>query len=236
MSMKKSLALLSIIISIVFINSINTYALPKVEFDEEKSKECILHIPKQTQTNNFFQEINAKSKDKTETFASILHFFEQNKRSYYLFTFNYPLANKKHAEKFEKVLAIKAQEANRFVPVIESSQFIEPCHLGFIRQIRIKDGPTVQERVLVDQKTKKVIFIEDWVDIGNQIVPGNFAAVNAVIEKNAQWFFTGDYLYEVNPEDTEESIIEMFKKTYENMLTFLENEDVEVVYSQLHSY
>ncbi len=225
------------LILLFFISLISTHALP--ELDQEKSKECIIPIPNYVQTNsNFFQEINAKSKDKTETFTSILNFFEQNKNSYYLFTFNYPLADKEQAEKFAKVLAIKAQEANRFVPVIASSEFIEPSHLGFIRQITIKDGPTLQERVLVDQKTKKVIFIEDWVDIVGQILPGSFAAVNAITEKNNQWYFTGSYLYETNPinKETEESITEMVKMTYENMLTFLKNEDVEAVYKQLRHY
>lgn len=235
--MKKLLTLSLIITSSTLINSVYIYGFS--ELNQEEPKECIIHIPNYVPTNsNFFQAINAKSKDKTETFASILNFFEQNKNSFYLSTFNYPLADKEQAEKFAKVLAIKAQEANRFVPVIASSQFIKPSHLGFIRQITIKDGPTLQERVLVDQKTKKVIFIEDWVDIGGQILPGSFAAVNAIVEKNGHWYFTGSYLYETNPTDTktEESIMEMFKMTYENMLTFLKNEDVEAVYQQLRHY
>lgn len=233
--MKKILAL-SLIIILSTINSAYIYAL--IELNQEESQECVIQLPK-VQTNiNFFQAINTKSRDKTETFTSILNFFEQNKNSYYLFTFNYPLADKEQADQFAKVLAIKAQEANRFVPVIATSQFIEPSHLGFIRQITIKDGPKLQERVLIDQKTKKVIFIEDWVDIEGQILPGSFAAVNAIVEKNEQWYFAGSYLYQANPLDTktEESIVEMFKMTYENMLTFLQNEDVDAVYKQLHHY
>ncbi len=48
-------------------------------------------------------------------------------------------------------MQIKAQEAHRFVPVIDLSQFVAPRHLGFIREIKIKnDGSRIQEHVLVD--------------------------------------------------------------------------------------
>lgn len=209
------------------------------EMHSKTQGECIMQTPQYAPINDkFFSEIITKSKNKTETFDSILNFFEQNKNSYYLFTFNYPLANKEQADVFKKVLAIKAQQAHRFVPVIEHSQFIEPSHLGFIRQIQIKDGPLVQERILINQNPTQVIFISEWANMHGQLLPDNFVAINEVIEKDGQWYFSGSYLYGTNPTESasEESMVEMFKTTDENMLKFIKNEDVEAIYNQLHPY
>ncbi|MBA3239542.1 MAG: DUF1857 family protein [Parachlamydiaceae bacterium] len=136
-------------------------------------------------------------------------------------------------------MQIKAQEAHRFVPVITFSQFIAPSHMGFIRNIKIENnGPTVQEHVLVDQNSMQVIFIEEWVMDTNEVIhPGSFAAINSLIEEGGQRYFAGTYFYKDAPDVSKvPAIIEMFNKTYENMILFLENEDVDHIYNQLYKY
>lgn len=182
----------------------------------------------------FFKEINLLA-NTGGNFEEVLAFLEARQINIHRFDFRYALKDQAQAEVFGKVLQIKAQEAHRFVPVIEISQFIEPAHLGFLRQIAIKDGPIVQEHVLVDQN--RVIFVEEWVITEGKIQPGKFAAVNRIIEENGVWYFAGTYLYEEGSDEkgvAESS--EMFRKTYENMAAFAESDDVNVIYASLKPY
>ncbi len=187
---------------------------------------------------NFFQKLIIQADDKNETFASIEKHLRDNIPFSHRFEFKYPLLDKSHAEIFAIVLQIKAQEAHRFVPVIESSQFIAPGNLGFIREIKIKnDGPRVQEHVLLDHKKARIIFIEEWVIDSNNIEhPGCFAAINSVIEEEGMWYFAGTYFYNEKKKSADiPSTIRMFQETYENMISFIENEDVESNYNQLQT-
>lgn len=200
------------------------------------ASDCIYVSPLQEISEEFFfHELILRSDHLSETFASILDFFEQNRSSFHQFQFKYPLNNQEHAQTFAKVLQIKAQQAHRFVPTIAHSQFNSACHLGFIRNIKIKEPYLrIQERVLVDRASHAVIFIEEWIETEKGVMLGSFAALNEVIEESGLWYFAGTYLY-MNPpaEDEIQDRIEMFDKTYENMLLFIENEDVDEVYNHL---
>ncbi len=210
--------------------------------DIEKPTGCFYVTPKEQFVNGvLFQNLILRAHQENETFASILAAIENDKAQCHQFHFRYPLKDKDHAEKFAKVLHIKAQQAHRFVPVIASSQFTGPGHLGFFREITIRgqglQGPRVQEHVLVDKAMNRVIFIEEWIATEDGLQPGSFASVNAVTEENGHWYFAGTYLYETPP--TLEDLgarEEMFRETYENMLFFLEQEDLEASYQQLIPY
>lgn len=187
----------------------------------------------------FFQNLILQSYNEEETFASIESYLRSNIPFCHRFQFKYPLADSVQVNTFAKIMQIKAQEAHRFVPVIALSRFIAPSHLGFIRNIKIvNNGPIVQEHVLVDQNSRQVIFIEEWVMDSNETVhPGCFVAINSIIEEEGQWYFAGTYFYKDAPEPSEvPAIIQMFQKTYENMISFLENEDVDQVYNQISKY
>lgn len=188
---------------------------------------------------HFFQKLIHQSCKEEETFVSIESQLRNNIPFCHRFHFKYPLKDKIHASCFAKIMQIKAQEAHRFVPVIALSQFIAPAHLGFIRNLKIANsGPTVQEHVLVDQNSMQVIFIEEWVMDSNGVVyPGSFTAINSIIEEEGHWYFAGTYIYKDAPDASKvPSIIQMFQMTYENMISFLENEDVDQVYDQLCKY
>lgn len=203
------------------------------------SSECFYLAPVQDiPESTFLQDLISKSHNLNETFESIRNSFEENNSLYHQFQFKYPLKNQEHAQIFAKVLQIKAQEAHRFVPVIALSQFISTSHLGFIRRITIDgDGPTVQEHVLVDRSSNAVIFIEEWISTKKGIESGCFAALNNIIEENGLWYFAGTYLYNDKPNQNEiHKRIEMFTKTYENMMIFIENENVEEAYNQLSRF
>ncbi|MBA3286141.1 MAG: DUF1857 family protein [Nitrosopumilus sp.] len=203
-------------------------------------QECYYAEPIEKKVDgNFFQKLIVEGYDENETFASIEKNLRDNIPFSHRFQFKYPLKNSFHAQNFAKVLQIKAQEAHRFVPVIDKSQFIAPCHLGFIREIKIKnEGLRVQEHVLLDHVTAQAIFIEEWVIDSNNIqYPGSFAAINSVIEEEGMWYFAGTYFYNEKPQDADiPNTISMFQETYENMISFIENEDVDYYYNQLYSY
>lgn len=201
------------------------------------SEQCAYSAPVEVaMEEDFFQKLIFKSYHEEETFGSIETVLRENIPFCHRFQFKYPLKGSVHAQIFAKVMQIKAQEAHRFVPTIASSQVIAPAHLGFIRNIKIiNNGPTVQEHVLVDQNSMQVIFIEDWLMDSNGVMhPGSFAAINSIIEEEGQWYFAGTYFYQNAPQASGIfSTIQMFQKTYENMLLFIENEDVEQVFHQL---
>jgi hypothetical protein len=89
----------------------------------------------------------------------------------------------------------------------------------------------------LDHESAQVIFIEECVDSNNIQYPGSFAAINSVIEEEGTWYFAGTYFYNEKPRNEDISNkIGMFQKTYENMISFIENEDVDFYYNQLHSY
>lgn len=201
--------------------------------------ECYYAEPaEQKVEGNFFQKLIAQGYDENETFASIEKHLRDKVTFSHRFQFKYPIGDHSQAQIFAKVMQIKAQEAHRFVPVIELSQFIAPRHLGFIREIKICDGPTVQEHVLVDHRSPQVIFIEEWVLTPDNIqYPGSFAAINSVVEEEGTWYFAGTYFYNEKPDNAKISnTIRMFHETYENMISFIENDDVDDCYNQLHSY
>ena len=82
------------------------------------------------------------------------------------------------------------------------------------------------------------IFIEEWViDSNNVEQPGSFAAINSVIEEEGKWYFAGTYFYNDKPSNSDiPNKIRMFQETYENMISFIENEDVDHYYNQLQQY
>lgn len=204
------------------------------------SEQCYYSEPLDFSVDEFFfQKLILQGSSEEETFASIESHLRSNIPFCHSFQFKYPLKDSAQADTFAKIMQIKAQEAHRFVPIITLSEFISPSHLGFIRHIKIaNNGPTVQEHVLVDQSSMQVIFIEEWVMDANEVKhPGSFAAINSVVEEEGQWYFAGTYFYNGATHASEvPAIIEMFQKTYENMISFLENEDVDQVYNQLSEY
>jgi hypothetical protein len=204
------------------------------------AQECYYVEPiEQKVDGNFFQKLILQGYDENETFASIENHLRDNIPFSHRFQFKYPLKNKSYAQVFAKVMQIKAQEAHRFVPVIDISQFIERCHLGFIREIKIKnDGPKVREHVLLDHESAQIIFIEEWVRDSNNIqYPGSFAAINSLIEEEGTSYFAGTYFYNEKVKNADiPNKIRMFQETYENMITFIENGDVDHCYGQLSSY
>jgi Domain of unknown function (DUF1857) len=200
---------------------------------------CVYKMPVQEPCENtFLKELITRGHHLNESFGSIRDSFAEKKSSYHQFQFKYPLKDREHAQVFAKVLQIKAQEAHRFVPAIALSQFISPNHLGFLREITIGGGgPTIQENVLIDRASNSVIFIEEAIKTAEGIESGEFAAINRVIEENGQWYFAGTYLYNDNPSaDKINERIDMFAKTYENMMSFIEKEDVQGIYDQLKKY
>jgi len=195
---------------------------------------CILPIQPE-KLDNFYRIIIKKSQDPNETFDSLFEYVKNNLNRATLFNFKFPLNDENHAKQFAKVLKIKAQQANLFVPVIESCEYISKTTNGFIRRIKISDnGPTIQEHVLLDKKSFGVLFVEEWEELNAARVEGRFVAWNNVIEEKGLWYFVGTYLYN----DTfEPEVIEkqkaMFQKTYENMILFLEKHDIESAYLKL---
>lgn len=202
------------------------------------SDACFYQAPTQKSVTNVFQELIASGNNIQATFQSVLAQVEAAKHVCHQFHFKYPLQDAEHAKIFAKVLQIKAQEANRFVPVIVSSRFVNPCHLGFLREIEIENGPRVLEHVLADRQSSRVIFIEESsVTPNGQEWPGEFAAVNRVVEENGAWFFTGMYLYPDQPDKKKiQENQKMFEATYKNMLAFIEKEDVDRAFTNLKAF
>lgn len=187
----------------------------------------------------FFHNFINRAKDEAETFDSMMCSFRQSAPFCHRFQFKYPLQDRVHAEVFARVLQIKAQEAHRFVPAIALSRFDSTSHLGFRRTINIVDaGPKIQEHLLVDKGSNKVIFIEETVEVeSDKIFPGCFVAVNEIVEENGFWYFAGTYLYNSKPEsDKIENTVKMFQATYDNMMSFIETGKVAEVYNQLSKF
>lgn len=221
----------------IFCFAVNGFTL---SFAEDNQLGCHYLAATQPAVDGFFfHELIVRGHHAKETFHSIIFHLEQHAATCHRFEFKYPLKDQDHARIFAKVLQIKAQEAHRFVPSVALSQFISPSHLGFIREIIIKDnGPVIQEHVLVDQDSDRVIFIEESVDLDGTVQLGNFAALNGVREEEGIWYFVGVYLYDWQPDSSDQidEVVQGFQATYENMLSFIENEDVDAVYNQLQQY
>lgn len=63
------------------------------------------------------------------------------------------------------------------------------------------------------------------------------AAWNSVVEEEGGWFFCGMYLYPTAPDThTIQERSNMFRETYENMLSFIEKENVDAVFSNLGKF
>ena len=200
--------------------------------------ECRYVAPKEPLVHeSFFHSLIKRSDERrTESFSSIAQSIEREAPFCHTFKFRYPV---KDPVTFAKVMVIKTQEAHRFVPVIASSKFIERRNLGFSREIVIADGgPTVLEHVLVDKESPRVIFIEEAELLPNgEKKVGSFAAINRVVEEEGGWFFTGSYLYnwEPSPEEISE-LCQLFQDTYDNMIIFMEKENVERAYEELQKF
>lgn len=187
----------------------------------------------------YFQELIKKSDQSDATFQKIFEDFKEHASSFYRIRFRYPLKDEQQAKQFAKLLQIKAQQAHRFVPSMKKAEFIEPRHLGFIRRLDLDGkGFTVQDRILVDKELPRILFIQEWfIDSNGKKQPGNFAAVNAVIQENGHWYFFGEYLYPLEaPAEAIEGMLITFCETYENMLLFLEKDDVDAVLRSLKTF
>jgi hypothetical protein len=198
--------------------------------------ECTYLEPEQTtQSGSFFQQLIDRSNRRAETFQTVLAFFNHGKTSVHRFNFEYPIGD---AESFFRVLEIKAQEAHRFIPIFTHCQFLSPQHLGFLRKAVIANGPALWEHILVDKKSKSVLFIEEREVFPNgEEIAGCFAALNTVVERDGHWFFSGTYLYAQRPssEDIQETKL-VFQHTYENMIAFLKSGQIDSIYDQLQEY
>jgi hypothetical protein len=207
---------------------------------DEKTSYCKYLAPIQpVKTEEFFHELISRGNSEKETFDTIASYLKEQAAFCHRFEFKYPLKNKEYAQVFTKVLHIKAQQAHRFVPVIAFCEFIAPSHLGFIRKYNVQGlGSSVQEHVLIDQTDDNIIFIEEFIeDIDSGVQLGCFAAINSILEEEGCWYFAGTCLYDWEPEaETINKTIQMFRKTYENMIFFIENEDIDAVYNQLSDY
>jgi hypothetical protein len=197
------------------------------------------YSPTQQLAADAFQKILALSQDDRTTLPQLIARFEELKSSCYQYKFKYLLESQSQASEFYKVLKIKAQEAHRVVPPIEHSQFKEPCHLGFIREIRIVNhGPTIREKLLVDENARTILFIEEGM-IHPEKTEGAFTAINQVIEEGGKYYFAGTYLYGSIDEDFDESKKDkeaMFRLTYDNMLKLMRNVNLEDIYKRLYSF
>lgn len=204
----------------------------------DKNSECVYIAPQRSNATNVFDEVKTKSDQNTETFSTMATFFHEIKESCHQFYFKYPLQSAEQAKIFAKILQIKAQEAHRFVPVIASCQFLEPRNLGFSRQIEIVNGPIVQEHLLVDTASDSVIFVEEFAVMPNgEVFPGTFTALNSIIEENGSWYFSGIYLYPDQPNEKQvQERQAMCKKTFENMIDFMNKDNVDFIFNKLKKY
>lgn len=193
--------------------------IPK-ELDEKE----FFYVPStKSGEENILTEIRNKAENPQQTFENIRESIEENKDVFYQFYFKYPL-DTVSAQDFVKVMKIKSQEAHRFVPVIAFSQYIKPKHLGFLREIQITAGPTVQEHVLLDPTSDSIIFIEECIFLPKGVALGSFVAINSVVEEKGRFYFFGMYLYGEEPSKKQiEDRKWMFKRTWENMMSFTRN-------------
>lgn len=186
---------------------------------------------------DFFQGLIQESDRDDATFGAVLDEFNQHTPSFYRIQFKYPIKTEQ-VQKFIEALQIKSQQAHRFIPRMKKAEFIETRPLGFIRRLDLDgNGFTVQDRILVDNGLPRILFIQEWfIDSEGNKRPGNFAAVNAVIQENGCWYFFGEYLYAMEPpEEAVNGMMETFWETYQNMLLFIRNEDVDEIFQSLKS-
>lgn len=237
----KPIAPSSQLISIVP-NSIFSENNPHTQSQTAKQNEIKITFPEHGSIDSknlelFFKDLITLSHDVRQNFDSLYNLFIDNLICGTAFHFKYTLPDVERAHIFSKVLKIKAEQAHRFVTVIEASEYVSKAHLGFIRKIKIYDGPVVQEHVLMDSKSNAVIFIEEWEEKDNARSDGKFAALNNIIEENGIWYFIGIYLYYDDPllHEVENRKV-MFKRTYENMLEFSKTNDVGRIYEQLQAH
>ena len=115
-------------------------------------------------------------------------------------------------------------------------QYLSP-HI-ILRKALIANGPMIFEHTLVDKESKSILFIEE-----NEVLPngerieGSFAALNTIAEENGQWYFSGTYLYPDSFTAQEVAQNEqMFLQTYENMIAFIKNRQVDLIHGQLFKY
>lgn len=219
----------------LFLCCSTTFAFSSFIPQELDEKEFVYFPSTDKKANDVLKEIRAKGENSQESFESIRQYIEQNKNVFYQFYFKYPLDGVDRQD-FVKVLKIKSQEAHRFVPVIAFSEYIEPKHLGFLREIQIAAGPMVQEHVLLDRASDSIIFIEECVFLPKGVALGSFVAINSVVEEEGRSYFFGMYLYEDLPSQKQIEDRElMFKRTWENMMYFTKNHSLDVVFDHLKS-
>ena len=194
------------------------------------------HAPHQIPEHGMFQQLLAASRDPRETFDSLLVRFHAMKGLSHCYEFRYRLPGDTSAERVFKALQVKAQQAHRFVPVIEQSQFVAPCHLGFTRTIQIRaGGPAVTERILFGSDRHTVLFIEETVyQLGEGELPVGYASINKLIQDDSAWSLIGTYLYA--EQNSVEAMRTMFAKTFDNMLGFAQTEQLDAVYAQLAAF
>jgi hypothetical protein len=196
--------------------------------------ECVYVTPRGVEDGAFFSELVVMSRK--EPFEDPLAMVEGG-QGVYRFEFRYLIPEEVSAEDFFKVMLVKGQEADRFVPPIASSTVVAPGHLGYVRQIQIRGGPLVQEHVLVDRGRRMLLFIEEWNRMGDQTQAGAFAAVNRLERRDGRNYFTGTYVYPTvsSPEEVE-ARCQMFETTFNNMVEFARSGELAAAYRQLKSY
>jgi hypothetical protein len=188
---------------------------------------------------NYFNAFLTESKNKKNTFEIIYKKFEVLSGSCQnAFKFDHEIEDEKMGQEFWKVLEIKAQQPNRFVEQIQSSTFEGSCHLGFTRKITIKmtDNPVITENVLIQKNGNgeiKALFIQD--DDNEDF----FACLNHVYQNSGKWHFGGIYLYGriTGTHEGASKVKEgMFKRTFEAMLKFAKEDNVNKIYESLEKY
>lgn len=198
-------------------------------FSGKESKEtqgCLFVESRDTSgLNDFYANMIEKAKDEKETFDTVCQYFLNNKHRGYVFHFKYHLKDEDEAKNFNEVLKIKAKEPHHFVPVIVKSKIDSQAHLGFNRQITIKDGgPVCLEQVLLNTYSNAVLFIETSYKTGETAHQGKYVSLNRIVNENGQWLFEGIYLYPEKPDV--QAKIKMYEKTFENMLNHIGKIDI----------
>lgn len=185
--------------------------------------------------NPFFQEMAIRSQKSSETFRSLFTYFKEHEKNCYRYQFKYPLKDEAGARLFAKTLSIQAQIAHRFLPGISFCQFLAPSHLGFTRKITTAEGITSKEYVVLDSTAERILIAEEFSILPNgDIATAAAASFIRIIKEEGLWYFAGTYLYKNKPSQEKiNEAISQFKTTYENMVFFIEKEDVNAIHSQL---
>ena len=159
------------------------------------------------QMSELFNEIQEISRRESSSLEDVLTYFYGMKKTCHRFEFKY-LIPEDVASQFPRVLELKSREAHRFVPVINQCEYIQPCHLGFLRLIEVF-GQKIVERILVDKQNNLVLFIEE---------NGPYASINQVVTENGRSYFCGIYLYDAV--DDVEATKKVYLDTFLNMVEF----------------